>query len=356
MGRLPLVAAFALCACGRVSSAASDGGTSSVTTGSDDGDASTATAATSVPPAPLALQPAVSPDAPCNTPPGQVVQLVSANAYATAIDSSFVYAGTPQGITQTPRAGGSATQVSAVSVIGSSDFILGDGALLFPSTKAMDRVQLSNDSTAGPIYMAMGDPFPHATTDGLNVWAVFHNSPNIYEIPIDGSPPLVTLLSPASAIILATAAGDDGLYVVLAPRGAPHNSLLKVPRGGGAAVTVADTFGGDPIALDDEYVYSVGNAGNGNEHGIYKMKRDGSSTNTLLAETTEAFFLAVDAHDVYFTTESMLGKVDKVAGGTVTKITDVPSFTPVFVVGGNLYWSVADSGLAIAPGVYTTCK
>jgi hypothetical protein len=345
-----LASTFALCACGRVASSASDG------SGSGNG-ASTGTGGT-VDPAPLALSPAVPPDAPCSTPPGQVVKLVSANAYATAIDSSFVYVAAPGTITQTPLAGGAATQVSAVDT-GSidGDFVLGDGALLFPNTQALQRVRVPNDAMAGRVTMGAGTPYPTPTTDCLNVWTADRASPPVVrQLPIDGDAAIATALSPATSIILATAAGDDGLYVVLSPRGAPNNSLVKVPRGGGAVVTVADTFGGDPIALDAEYVYSIGNAGNGAEHGVYKMKRDGTGGNALLAETAEAYFMAVDAHAVYFTTDSMLGKVDKNAGGAVTKVADVTPFTPVFVMGGNVYWAIADSGLAIEPGVYTTCK
>jgi hypothetical protein len=354
------------------SSQANANGSSNGGSASQDGNGGSSSSSQSPPanvtPSAPALQQPIAADAPCTVTPGAPTLVFPGHPAAFAIDGSFIYSydysGTDATFSRVPIAGGTPETVATLSRdVGVLSFALGSGFIYAQTNanagpSALAKTPVKGDAFIGPTFDARTTIYATVAFDGLNVYSGQIFAPLIQRWPVDGSPEVDTML-PTGAGVQAIVAAPDAAYVALLSGGSSGvpatGSIAKVPLDGSGLVVIAKDVG-EPTAIgvDDKYVYYAATRGGLETGGLYRIGFDGSGQTTLSEPSPMAF--AVDAHSIFFLRNSLIYKVDKIAGGTVTKIGASQQFGGVLVSGGNVYWGAPDDGFQVAAGVWTACK
>lgn len=110
-------------------------------------------------------------------------------------------------------------------------------------------------------------------------------------------------------------------------------AVMRVDKNGGTPSTIASKqFGDAALAVDDAGVYW---STCGKENGVYRLSKTGG-TPTLIADTSCAWSIAVDATNVYWISDA-IKKADKRGGAAQTIVASKGS--ALSIDGASIYWT-----------------
>jgi sugar lactone lactonase YvrE len=113
-------------------------------------------------------------------------------------------------------------------------------------------------------------------------------------------------------------------------------AVLRQPFSGNPVPIVTGLASPAGIAVDSQYVFWA-NYGDGTV--MRATRDDGGSPYPLSNSETLPWQLAVDANDVYFTTETAVRKVPRSGGGAINLAADQVNVWGVAVDASGVYWS-----------------
>jgi hypothetical protein len=312
----------------------------------------------------------------CDTPDGVTTAVIQNGpfTYGLAVDATYVYAATEQGIARAPRAGGPATQINAS---GEADAIAIDTGRVYwagnysiaSGSKFASGIGLFSAPIGGGASTLLAAS-AWSTQIAVDEQSVYGATPSPWSVPIAGGP--VTVLSQGVSAFASRSIAlyGDNLYEASAPPGTA--AIVSIPKLGGAPIVLV---GGrtDPevIAVDSTGIYWAERGYPDQPGGVFRAGLDGSGV-TMLAPDESANSLVVDDANVYWTS-SETGTIESVSkdGGAVTRVaSDLGAPGAIVQYGGNLYWAAqqvgdastelpVDSGTTepvVTPTVMTACK
>ena len=183
----------------------------------------------------------------------------------------------------------------------------------------------------------------------------------VNHVALAGGPATSTPLE-LGEVVEAMALGRDAVFLAVHRIGvggaAGSGSIRRMPRGGGAVSTVVEGLvHPTALALDEDRVYVV-DARTFDSTIIESTRLDGTDRKTLA--TAPATSLAVDAHAVYYATQTSIAKIDLASGSTSEVVGGLLAPGHVAVRGGNVYWAnatiVALSAKDPPYAIMTACK
>ena len=198
------------------------------------------------------------------------------------------------------------------------------------------------------VTLASGQDYPYAiTVDSENVyWSTFgtygSNDGTVMKVSVDGGAP-VQLASHQGA---PGSIGVDATSIYWSTA-----ALMKVSKGGGTPVVLANGISNDPIAVGPKGVYGFGSV-NG-QTSLVSVPLDGGTPTALvpsnvLAPSFESYGIVADASYVYWTNFMEPCPMMKVslAGGNPQTLATVPG------AGGAIALDATDVYFATSQGVY----
>jgi hypothetical protein len=312
----------------------------------------------------------VPPDGPCITTAGKVVTLVTGQvgpndigANFLVVDDAYVYVGDEGGLRRVPITGGALQTLvpnPGDGAFGARPLAVAAGHVYWPdgSPPSLSSIPVADDVPTTPTYGAGSRAFAF---DGVRFFTWSRDAAGqtaIDEIPIAGGPALTSALPP-NVTLTAMAAGTDAVYAIgVTPPpagGSLTTSLLRVPKGGGAATVLVGELSIHPIvpqalAVDDTHVY-FSDGGN-----IQRVDLDGSE---LTVVPVAASAIALDAHAVYALGARGISKIDKATLAVSDWAKASVAQGPLVVHGGNVFWGESGGGTSqvSSPGaIKTICK
>jgi hypothetical protein len=321
----------------------------------------------------------------CDTGP-QPVALVAGGpyVYAMALDDSYVYLGTIQGVWRVPRTGGTPSLVSGNNEV---DALAVDSTRVYwagfcpespqgtaPDPTCPGSTALFAASIGGGNYSVLAantwatsgmlvDSSGIYGSDSVSVWVA---SPN------GGAPRILTdtTVSPQ-----AFALQGDTVYV--ASLGISTGSIVGIPKAGGPNVTlVAGQAHPGSIAADASGIY-WSNWGYGATPGaLMRANLDGSDVTTLLASDASNSLsissVAIDEASVFWTEQAtgLVRKMPKSGGAPQVIAQGLAGPNRITTYAGNVYWLAqpfmdasisspeggADAGVGAGANLMTACK
>jgi len=307
---------------------------------------------------------------PCDTPAGSTTAVVSNGlyTYGLAVDDTYVYAATPQGVWRVVRTGGTPTQLSGTS---EADAIAIDSGHVYWTGNYTIGSGPKPMSGAGLFSAPIGGGA--ATMLSANAWSmqIAVDDTNVYgsigpwSVPIGGGTETTLAQGGASFATAAIALYDSDIYVAAAPPGPP--AIVSIPKTGGAfTVLVPNRAHPTAIAVDATGIYWGEYSYLDQTGGIFRAALDGTGV-ALLSSDDDVSGIAIDADNVYWSaqhTNSILS-VPKSGGAVVTLADGLDGPAGVVQYGGNVYWAeqpFLDASLGPAgdaggsPTVMTACK
>jgi hypothetical protein len=302
---------------------------------------------------------ATPPDAPCATGPGTTV-LSPGFARGVVVDDGFAYTVTNEGIIRVPRAGGAIGRVletkdaNALTADDASLYFFGStptGPALFALPRSGGTARVVGDRESGTTLLADGNALYWVHSAELEQLDLRSGSRKEFRLGTSNIPIVEAMASARDAVILA-------VYTVPGLGQAGAGSILRASKTSGEVTTVIDGLGRPTsLALDENRIYftdpSLYDGG-----AVLSVRLDGSEL-TVIARAW-ANSVAVDAHAVYYATESAIMKVDKASGASSELATDLVTPGDLVVRGGNVYWAngtrVAFSAKDPPRALVTACK
>lgn len=313
---------------------------------------------------------AVSPDAACIG-PSTATFLARGTARGLAVDEGFVYTASNAGVVRVPRAGGAVETLTA----GESPVALAadDASLYVFSSHAVGAADPQGKVMSGLALFALPRAGGSARilVEGAYGTAMASDGNTLYWAAASGVQRLAlaggasTTTSLGHARVEGLALGRDAVFLAVSELGASGGpavgSVRHMAKAGGEVAMIVDGLDHvTSIALDEDRVYFT-DAGSFDGSGatVRSARLDGSGVTTIANAVSSS--VAVDAHAVYYTTESAIVKVDKASGSSTVVATGVRSPGNLTVRGGNLYWTNAAGGVAFSEvdppyGIMTACK
>jgi hypothetical protein len=333
--RVALVASWVLVACGARSSDAGNGGA-----GAD-----------------------VAADGPCLG-TSTATFLVPGIARGIAIDDTFVYTATNDGIVRAPRAGGAVEKLASTE---SSVALAADATSLYffgshPAGPPDGQGKVSSALALFTLPLAGGTPrlFVDGAysnvllSDGTNLF--WPGAAGVEQLPLAGGARTTSPIE-AAATIEAMALAHDAIYLavysIATGDGASSGSIRRMPRGGGAITTIlAGLQHPTSLALDDARLYFA------DEDSIGSALLDGTDSRTIARVSSPS--VAVDAHAVYYASDLAIVKVDKATGASSNVAMGLQTPGHLAIRGGNVYWANATRVSLSEPnppyGIMSVCK
>ncbi len=316
--------------------------------------------------------------APCDTPAGTTTALFTTGlyVYSLAVDDTYVYAGTPQGVWSVPRSGGTPEQIIGG---GEVDAVASDGShLYFAGTYSVGSGPRSQSATGlfsaplggGAATLLSADAWStQIVVDDANVYGA---SGGPWSVPIGGGGK--TSLVQGSTPYSPTAIALYGANVYGAAP-SPQGAVVSVPKAGGAlTVLVPNRAHPAAIAVDASGIYWGEYSYLSQAGGIFRAALDGSGV-TMLSPDDDVSGLAIDEAAVYWSEQhtNTIRSVPKGGGATVTLASGLNGPAGIAEYAGNVYWAeqpFVDAAVAVgdasegaptgdageAPTLLTTCK
>jgi hypothetical protein len=229
---------------------------------------------------------------------------------SVAVDATRVY-WVNAGAGSVPLRGGTATPLPASSGIG-----LDSSHVYFGGNRTIERAPLEGGEATTLATMQPG-PCSVRVYGGSVFWTTGEGE-TVVEAPKQGGLP-ATLLAPSGVgETCAFAVSDAGVFLSQtrwADGGPPVGDMLRIPVGGGEAVTLATVpFGQGALAVDEESVYFAG------ADDVLKVPVAGGAVITLARGQTNPDAIAVDGTSVYWGNRGMCGE-DGTCDGAIWKLT-----------------------------------
>lgn len=311
---------------------------------------------------------AVVVDGPCLGSSGPTF-LVTGIARGIAVDDSFVYTATNDGIVRAPRAGGAVEKLAssgspvALAADGTSLYFFGSHPAGAPDAdgKVMSSLALyALPLTGGTPHILVDGAYGQVLlSDGTNLYS--SDAAGVHQLPLAGGAGAVSMIERA-ATVEAMALGRDAIFLAvytIGIGGAPSaGSIRRMPRGGGAVSTIVSGLDHPTsLALDADRLYFT-DAGSFDGAAVRSARLDGSDLTTIAMVASSS--VAVDAHAVYYTSGDGIVKVDKASGASSELVTGLRTPGNLVIRSGNLYWANATSVALSDPdppyGIMTACK
>lgn len=112
--------------------------------------------------------------------------------------------------------------------------------------------------------------------------------------------------------------------------------IVRAPKGGGEALTVAGAEGVTSFAIDDSAVYFTINPFKGSATGVARIPKGGGLAVTL--STDLATSIAVDDARVFWTTNSAIKHADKLTGADPIVLADQPLGSALTLDATRVFW------------------
>lgn len=202
-------------------------------------------------------------------------------------------------VQRAPAAGGATTQIAA-----------GQGQAW--SIAVVAGTVIWNDEQSGAVRkLGPGDAAPTTLSTAPGSWAVAADEHRAYWTQLGPGDVLFAPLAGGAPVTLASnlggpqaiAVSGDSVFFTLNGAG----SVESVPRLGGV-VTILSSEGGDALAVDSDNVYFGAHDGR-----LLRVPRAGGSATTLALGTAPATSIALDATSVYWTAADTSGLISRVA-------------------------------------------
>lgn len=242
------------------------------------------------------------------------------------------------------KCGGAVTTLVDAGSYGATayDIVARDGYVYWASTpNGLGRIATSGGT---PQYFQAPRFDLTFDVDDTTMYALDESmgAPNFVALPMDGAPPLVLAQSSGGAFFRVrvdcataffTIGGDYQIQVAAVPKtGGPSRTLPSMaPDGNGSGLS-------GPIAMDNDALYWVSLNGDA----LLRIKKDGSSTQTLATRVSTVVAVDDDYAYVTMTTEGGLERVPKLGGVPSVVASDVRA-NGIAVDEGAVYWSLDDS-------------
>lgn len=251
-----------------------------------------------------------------------------------------------------------AQPVETVGSLAERAFAIAGSVVLSASGDAPVLGQLGVDGESGSDVsngVPVG-PFGGASFDGSTLFASFHASTRLAQLPLSGAAPVTTVLDPTSIAGIAAADGT-GFVAVVHTDGT--NDLTTYTPSSAAPTTILTSLGAvTQVVADSIYVYFSSIASDAHT-AIYRVRHDGTAKSVVVDDVGGPF--AVDGPYVYFAKNGALSRFDQRTATTTGLGAVDTQATPAPVVhGGNVYWAYGSygglSGPAHPGAILTTCK
>lgn len=307
----------------------------------------------------------------CDTPTGMTMALIDTGLYAynLAVDATYVYAATPQGVWRVARTGGTPTHLSGT---GEADAIAVDSAHVYWAGMYAMGSGPKPGSGAGLFSAPIGGG--DATMLSADAWStqIAVDETNVYgasgpwSVPIGGGSRTMLVQGGTTHFAsVAIAVYGSNVYFATAPG---EGAIVSVPKTGGApTVLVSNRAHPSAIAVDATGIYWGEYSYLAQPGGIFRAALDGSGV-TMLSSDDDVAGIAIDDGNVYWSAQhaNAIRSVPKGGGAMVTLASGLDGPAGVTQYAGNVYWAeqpfqdasagapAVDAGES--PTVMTTCK
>jgi hypothetical protein len=280
---------------------------------------------------------------PCDTPAGVTTTLVSGSyAYSLAVDSSYVYLASSQGVLRVPLTGGTPQPLTgsqdayAVAVDSSHVYFTGDYST-GGSPKSGSATGLFSAPIGGGTPTLLASAWAmQIVVDDTNVYGAIGG---LWAVPIGGGAQttLSSKVQPSIPAQIAVYAGN--VYVPTSPLGGA--GITAVPTAGGSPqVLVSNRAMPVAVAVDASGIYWGEYSYQSLAGGIFRAGLDGSNV-TQLATDDDVSGFAIDDTNVYWSAQHLdvVRSVPKAGGSTTTLATGLDGPAGLVAQGGNVYWA-----------------
>lgn len=205
-------------------------------------------------------------------------------------------------------------------------------------------------------------PVQTLTTVGTRPYGIAIDDTQVYyadrdegilrQVPKEGGTPITRATGQTRISFVAADPGTSG-FVYFTRNGA-NGGVSKVPKTGGAVVTLASAPWAWEIAIDDTYVYfTTGGPENpplGATGTLQRVAKTGGAATRLATTSVEPGSIAIDERSIYFTDKGAqtVSRLDRLSPGTVEEISNLQAGPDDIAIDGeNLFWTCYAADLVV---------